>query len=56
MNTQRRCGRMSKISENLVNTTAFGHMENHNISNVAATESYKMSERKLFLLQPLEYT
>ena len=29
-------------------------MEQYNISNVAPTESYKMSERNIFLLQPFE--
>ena len=31
---------MSKITENLLNTAAFGHTEYYNISNVAPTESY----------------
>ena len=48
MSTQQRCGRMSKITENWLNTAAFGHMEHYNISNVAPTESYKMSERNNF--------
>ena len=52
MNSQRRCGRMSKITENWPNTATSGHMEHYNISNVAPTESYKMSERNIFLLQP----
>ena len=55
MNTQRRCGGMSNITENLLNTTAFGHMEHYNILNVAPTESYKMSERNIYLLQPFEH-
>ena len=50
MNTQRRCGRMSKITENWLNSAVFGHMEHHNRSNVAPTESYKMSEHNIFLL------
>ena len=44
MNTQRRCGCMSKITENLLNIAVFAHMEPYNRSNVAPTESYKMSE------------
>ena len=52
MNTLRRCGRMSKITENWLNTAAFGYMEHYNISNVAPTESYKMSECNIFLPQP----
>ena len=55
MNNQRRCGRMCKITENTLNTAAFGHMEHCDISNVAITESYKMSERNIFLLQPFEH-
>ena len=43
MNTQQRFGRMSKITENWLNTAAFVHMEHYNISNVAPTESYKMN-------------
>ena len=54
MNTQQRCGRMSKIAETWLNTAAFGHIQHYNISNVAPTESYKMSERNIFLLQPFE--
>ena len=45
---------MSKITETLLNTAAFGHIQNYNISNVAPTESYKMSERSIFLLQPFD--
>ena len=55
MNTQRRCGRMSKITENWLNTAVFGHMEHYNRSNVAPTESYKMSEHNIFLLQLFEH-
>ena len=55
MNTQRRCGYMSKITENWQNTTVFGHMEHYNRSNVAPVESYKMSEHNIFLLQPFEH-
>ena len=55
MNTQRRCGRMSKITENWLNTAAFGHIEQYNISNAAPTESYKISERNIFLLQLFEH-
>ena len=55
MNTQRWCGRMSKITENWLNTAAFGRMELDNILNVAPTESYKMSEANIFLLQPFEH-
>ena len=54
MNTQRRCDRMSKITENWLNSAVFGHMEHYNRSNVAPTESYKMSEHNIFLLQPFE--
>ena len=54
MNTQRRCGRMLKIIEKWLNTTAFDDMEHYNTSNSAATESYMMSERNIFLLQPYE--
>ena len=55
MNTQQRCGRMSKITENWLNAAVFGHMEHFNRSNVAPTESYKMSEHNIFLLQPFKY-
>ena len=55
MDTQRRCGRMSKITENWLNTAVFGHMEHYNRSNVVPTESYKMSEHNIFLLQPFEH-
>ena len=55
MNTQQRCGRMSKIIENSLNTAVFGHVEHYNRSNVAPTESYKMSEHNIFLLQPCEH-
>ena len=54
VNTQRRYGRMSKITENWPNTAVFGHMEHYNQSNVAPTESDKMSEDNIFLLQPFE--
>ena len=54
MNTQRRCGRMSKIIENWPNTAVFGHMEHYKRSNIAPTESHKMSEHNLFLLQPFD--
>ena len=54
MNTQRRCGRMSKITENWLNTAVFGHMKHYNTSNVASTESYKMSEHNIFLLHPFD--
>ena len=30
-------------------------MEHYNISNVAPTESHKISERNIFLLQPFEH-
>ena len=50
MNTQRQCVRMSKITENWLNIAVFGHMEHYNRSNVAPTESYKMSEHNIFLL------
>ena len=33
MNTQQRCGRMSKITENWLNTAAFVHMEHYNIES-----------------------
>ena len=55
MNTQWRCGRMSKITENLLNTAVFGHMEHYNRSNVAPTASHKMSEHNIFLLQTFEH-
>ena len=55
MNNQRRYGRMCKITENWLNTVAFGHMEHYDISNVAPTESHKMFERNIFLLQPFEH-
>ena len=45
---------MSKITETWLNTAAFGHIQHYNISNVAPTVSYKMSERNIFLLQPFE--
>ena len=54
MNTHQRCGRMSKITETWPNTAAFGYIQHYDISNVAPTESYKMSERNIFLLQPFE--
>ena len=54
MNTQQRCGRMSKIMENWLNTAVFGHMEHFNRSDVAPTESYTMSEHNIYLLQPFE--
>ena len=40
---------------NWLNTAASGHMERCNLSNVAPTESCKMSERNIFLLQLFEY-
>ena len=55
MNNQQRCGRMCKITENWLKTAAFVHMEHYNISNIAPTESHKMSERNIFLLQPFEH-
>ena len=59
MNTQWRCGDvvayMSKIAENLLNTAVFGHMEHYYRSNIAPTESYKMSENNIFLVQPFEH-
>ena len=55
MNTQRQCGRMSKITENWLNTAVFGHMEHYNRSNVAETESNKVYEHNIFLLQPFEH-
>ena len=54
MNTQQRCGRMSKITETWLNTAAFGHIQHYKISNVVATESYKMSERNIVLLQQFD--
>ena len=54
MNTQQRSGHVSKITENWLHTAAFGHIQHYNISNVAPTESYKMSERNIVLLQPFE--
>ena len=44
-----------KITENWLNTAVFGHMEHYNRSNVAPTESHKMSAHNIFLLQPLEH-
>ena len=38
-----------------MNIAAFGHMEYNYILNVAPTESYKMSECNIFLLQPFEH-
>ena len=55
MNNQRRCGRMSKITENWLNTAVFDLMEHYKRSNVAPTESYKMSEHNIFRLQPFEH-
>ena len=55
MYTQRQYGRRSKITENWLNAAAFGHMEHCKISSVAPTESYKMSERNIFLLQLFEH-
>ena len=55
MNTQKRCGRMSKITENWLSVAVFGHIEHYKRSNVAPTESYKMSEHNIFLLQPFEH-
>ena len=55
MNNQRRCGRMSKITENGLNIAAFGNMEHYDISHVAPKESHKMSESNIFLLQPFEH-
>ena len=55
VNVQRWCGRMSKITENWRNTAVFGHREHYNRSNVAPTESHKMSEHNMFLLQPFEH-
>ena len=54
MNTQRRCGRISKITENWLNTAVFGHVEYINRSNEAPTESCEMSEHNISLLQPFE--
>ena len=48
MELSRRCGHMSNITEDWLNTTAFGHMENYNLSNVALTELYKMSKCNIF--------
>ena len=55
MNTQRRCGRMSKITENWLNTTVFVHMEHYDKLNVAPTESQKMSKHNIFFLQSFEH-
>ena len=55
MNNQWRYGRMCKSTEIWLNSAAFGHMEHYDISNVAPTESHKMSERNIFLLQPFEH-
>ena len=55
MNTERRYGRMSKITENWLNPGVVGHMEHYNTPNVAPTESYKMSEHNIFLLQQFEH-
>ena len=55
MNTQRRCGPMSKITENWLNTAVFDQMEHYNRSNVAPTQSYKMPEHNIFPLQPFEH-
>ena len=38
MNTQQRCGRMSKITENWLNIAVFGHMEHFNRSNVGSSD------------------
>ena len=54
MNTQQRCDRMSKITETWLNTAAFDHIQHYNIANIAPTESHKMSECIIFLLQPFE--
>ena len=48
MNTQQRCGRMSKITETWMNTAAFGRIQHYNISNVAPTEWHKMSEQQIY--------
>ena len=55
MTNQRRRGRMCKITENGLNIATFGRMEHYDISNVAPTESHKMSESNIFLLQPFEH-
>ena len=55
MNTQRQCGRMAKITETWLNTAVFGNMEQYNISNVAPTESHKMYECIILLLQPFKH-
>ena len=55
MNTQRRCICIPKTTENWLNTAVFNHMEHYSRSNVAATESYKVSELNIFLLQPFEH-
>ena len=55
INAQRRYGRMSKITGNWLNTVVFGYMELYNRWNVAPTESFKMSEHNIFLLQPFEH-
>ena len=52
MNSQRRCECMSKITENIMNTSASGHMEHYDISNVAPTEPCKISELNIFRIQP----
>ena len=52
MNNQRRRGRLSKIIEKWLNTAVIGHMEHYNRSNVAPTESHKMSEQNVFIRQP----
>ena len=46
---------MSNNTGNWLNAAVFGHMEHYNRSNVAPTESHKMSEHNIFLLQPFEY-
>ena len=45
---------MSEIKENWLNTVVFGHIKHYKRSNVAPTESHKMSEHSIFLLQPFE--
>ena len=55
MNTQWWYGRLSKITENWLNTTVFGYMEHYNRSNVAPTEPHKMFQHNIFLLQPFEH-
>ena len=46
---------MSKTTETGLITAAFGHIIQHyNISNVAPTELYKMSEHNISLLQQFE--